>query len=340
MSLATGLIPAKTDAFRIKTLKTGMAVETAYGWTGVHFMSAPWADVEALEALAKAGQAPLRVYAAVDRDDAEKLFASGPRSVADGRVVTRMLKLYADGALGSRGAALFAPYSDKPETSGLMLLTPEDTRPILAHAVKAGLQVGTHAIGDRGDATVLDLYAEALPKTGPSLRWRIEHAQHIRPIDIPRLAKLGVIASMQPPHPPGQMGLPMEPTLTRMGEHRWQYAYAWQTLRDAGAVLVFASDWPVSPIAPLASISAAMTRQKWRSDLPDQRQSLENAIAAYTRDAAFAEFMDGQKGVLKAGLLADCVLVSGDMEAASPQAIADMSALVTVSDGKVTFEAA
>ena len=188
---------------------------------------------------------------------------------------------------------------------------------------------------------VLNGYEAATKANGKrDARHRIEHIEVVHPDDIPRFAKLGVIASMQPPHPPGQMGLPLEPTLTRIGEHRWQYSYAWQTLRDAGAVLVFASDWPVSPIAPLASISAAMTRQKWRSDLPDQRQSLENAIAAYTRDAAFAEFMEGKKGVLKAGLLADCVLVSGDMEAASPATIADLSALVTVCDGRVTFEAA
>jgi len=340
MSLATGLIPAKTEAFRIKTLKTGMAVETAYGWTGVHFMSAPWADVEALEALAKAGQAPLRVYAAVDRDDAEKLFASGPRSVADGRVVTRMIKLYADGALGSRGAALFAPYSDKPETSGLMLLTPEDTRPILAHAVKAGLQVGTHAIGDRGDATVLDLYAEALPKTGPSLRWRIEHAQHIRPIDIPRLAKLGVIASMQPSHAIGDLHFAPD----RLGLERLKGGYAWNSLIQSGAIVAGGSDSPVERGAPLIEFYAAVARKDLKGNSgpgwhPEEALSRRDALRLFTVNAAYARFEEMALGTISVGKRADLTAFSIDIMTVPEAEIPKGHAVLTMVDGQVVYQA-
>ena len=116
--------------------------------------------------------------------------------------------------------------------------------------------------------------------------------------DIPRFAELGVIASMQPPHPPGIRGLPMEPTVSRIGRARWPLSYAWRTLRNAGARLVFATDWPVSPIDPMASIEGAVTRKVWADDNPDQSQTLDEAIAAYTRDGAFAEFRDDRKGTL------------------------------------------
>jgi len=161
MSLLDKVRPVETAEHRVQALKVGMAVENRHGWTGVHFMSAPWGDVMALEALAARGEAPLRVYAAVDREDVDKLFASGPRSAGDGRIVTRAIKLYADGALGSRGAALWAPYSDDGANTGLFRFKDDDTRAVLADAAAHGIQVCTHAIGDRANAITLEAIRHA-----------------------------------------------------------------------------------------------------------------------------------------------------------------------------------
>ncbi len=340
MGLAVKLVPAVTDAFRIKALKTGMAVETAYGWTGVHFMSAPWADVLALETLAKQGQAPLRVYSAVDREDADKLFASGPRSVADGRIVTRAIKLYADGALGSRGAALFEPYSDRPDTTGLMKLTPEDTRPILAHAVKAGLQVATHAIGDRGNAVVLDLYQEALPKDGPSLRWRVEHAQHIRPIDIPRFAKLDVIASMQPSHAIGDLHFAGD----RLGLERLKGAYAWNSLTQSGAIVAGGSDAPVERGSPLIEYYAAVARKDLKGQSgpgwhPEEALSRREALRLFTVNAAYASFEEKSLGTISVGKRADLTAFNIDIMTVPEADILKGHAVLTMVDGQVVYRA-
>jgi predicted amidohydrolase YtcJ len=202
MTLVAKLIPPPTAEDKLAAYRAAFKVETAYGWTGVHNMSVDWADVALLEDLARRGEAPLRVYNAVDAAQARALFEAGPRATPDGRITTRAIKLYMDGALGSRGAALFEPYADAP-TSGLFVTPPEQMRPILARAKARGIQVATHAIGDRGNATVLDLYAEA--GVTPAHRWRVEHAQVIRPADIPRFGRAGVIASMQPSHAIGDL---------------------------------------------------------------------------------------------------------------------------------------
>ena len=330
----------------LATMQIGLDYCAAHGITSIQNMDGNsytlelLAEIERRRGLAARVGVPFHFknfMALADLDKASQMH----RRFTGEKLKSGFVKFFMDGVIDSSTAVMIDDYADQPGWKGDPLFSPESFNAAAIEADKRGLQIAVHAIGDGAVRAVLNGYEAATKANGKrDARHRIEHIEVVHPDDIPRFAKLGVIASMQPPHPPGQMGLPLEPTLTRIGEHRWQYSYAWQTLRDAGAVLVFASDWPVSPIAPLASISAAMTRQKWRSDLPDQRQSLENAIAAYTRDAAFAEFMEGKKGVLKAGLLADCVLVSGDMEAASPAAIAEMSALVTVCDGRVTFEAA
>ena len=339
MSLVASLIPADSDALRIKTLKTGMAVEVAYGWTGVHFMSAPWADVLALEALDAKGEAPLRVYSAVDRGDAPKLFASGPRSTPDGRIVTRAIKLYADGALGSRGAALFAPYADHPETSGLMLLTPEDTRPVLAEAAKLGIQVAVHAIGDRGNATILDLFDEALPGAGPDPRWRIEHAQHIRPIDIPRFAAKGVIASVQPSHAIGDLHF----APSRLGMERLNGAYAWHSLVTAGAVVVGGSDAPVERGDPMIEFYAAVARKDLKGQSgegwhPEEALSRRDALRLFTINAAYGRYAEKELGTITVGKRADLSAFNVDLMTAPAADIPKGHAVLTMVDGQVVYQ--
>lgn len=338
MSLLQPIVPAQTEAFRLKALQTGMAVETRYGWTGVHFMSAPWDDVLMLERLADKGEAPLRVYAAVDREDADKLFASGPRSAGDGRIVTRAIKLYADGALGSRGAALFEPYSDQPGSTGLMTLTVDGTRPVLAEAAAKGIQVCTHAIGDRGNATMLDLYAEALPKAGPDPRWRIEHAQHIRPVDIPRFAQLGVIASMQPSHAIGDLHF----APARLGMERLKGAYAWNTLLKSGAVVTGGSDAPVERGDPMIEFYAAVARKDlkgfsgdgWR---PEEALSRRDALRLFTVNAAFARFAEKDLGTITTGKRADLTAFNIDIMTVPEAEILKGHAVLTMVDGQVVY---
>ena len=143
---------------------------------------------------------------------------------------------------------------------------------------------------------------------------------------------------MQPRHAPGTMGLPREPTVSRIGSGRWPWSYAWRTLRDAGARLVFATDWPVSPIDPLASIQAALTRQRWNADQPDQRQTLEQALASYTREGAYAEFKEDRKGMLRPGALADVTVLSGDIAATPPDRLSELKVATTICEGRITYQ--
>ena len=340
MSLVGGLIPAKTDAYRREALKVGMQVEVRYGWTGVHFMSAPWADVLALEDMARAGEAPLRVYSAVDLKDAPKLFASGPRSVGDDRIATRAIKLYADGALGSRGAALFEPYSDAPGVTGLLRNSAETLAPVMAEAARDHIQVCTHAIGDRGNAMILDLYAGALTKAGPDARWRIEHAQHIRPVDIPRFAQLGVIASMQPSHAIGDLHF----AGARLGLDRLTGAYAWKSLTDSGAVVAGGSDAPVERGDPMIEFYAAVARKDlkglsgpgWR---PEEALTRAQALKLFTANAAYARFAEKDLGTITVGKRADLTAFNVDLMTAPEADILKGKAQLTIVDGRIVYRA-
>ena len=340
MALLEKVLPTESAEHRVQALKVGMAVENRYGWTGVHFMSAPWGDVLALEALAAKGEAPLRVYAAVDREDVDKLFASGPRTAGDGRVVTRAIKLYADGALGSRGAALWAPYSDDPPNTGLFRFKDEDTRSVLADAAAHGIQVCTHAIGDKANSRVLDLYAEALPKAGPDTRWRIEHAQIIRAVDISRFAKLGVVASMQPSHAIGDLHF----AGARLGPDRLGDAYPWKSLRDAGAVIAGGSDAPVERGDPLIEFYGAVSRKDLKGQSgpgwhPEQALSRDEALRLFTSAAAYARFAERDLGSISPGKRADLTAFSVDLMTAPEADIPKGHAVLTMVDGQVVWQA-
>jgi predicted amidohydrolase YtcJ len=168
---------------------------------------------------------------------------------------------------------------------------------------------------------------------------RVEHIELIDPADIPRFGQIGAMASMQPPHPPGAMDFPLEPTLTRFGRARWGDTYVWRSLVEAGAQICFASDWPVSDINPLRGIAAALTRQPWAEDIADQRIGLMATLAAYTTGGAYGEHQDHRKGMLRQGYLADLVLLSGDIEAVAPADIAALSVDLTICGGRITHEA-
>ncbi len=337
MGLARKLRTAPTEADRRAAFEEAFKVEAAYGWTGIHAMSVDWADVGLLEAMDAEGKAPLRVYNAVDGEQAGPLFTAGPRASNSGRITTRAIKLYEDGALGSRGAALFAPYSDAPDTTGLVRSPPETMRVAMARAKAAGIQVATHAIGDRGNANVLDLYAE---QGASNLRWRIEHSQIVRPADIPRFAMLGVTASMQPSHAIGDLHF----APARLGEARLAGAYAWKDMLKAGVRVVGGSDAPVERGDPLIEFYAAVARKDlsgfsgpdWH---PDQKLSRAEALKLFTSEAAWARFAENELGTIEVGKIADLSAFSVDLMTAPEGDIPKGRAVLTVVGGTVVYRA-
>ena len=250
-----------------------------------------------------------------------------------------MVKVFFDGVLDSWTAVMLEPYADRPDWLGEPLFTPERFKELAVAIDRRGLQIAVHSIGDGAVRAVLDGYEAARKANGArDSRHRVEHIEVISNADVSRFKALGAIASMQPPHPPGAMGFPLEPTVSRIGRARWPLSYAWRTLKNAGAHIVFASDWPVSPIDPIRGMQAAMLRKQWAESDPDQSFSLMEALAAYTVEGAYAEFAETAKGRLKPGFMADLVVLSADIEATAPQALHDVRPLVTICGGKVTYE--
>ena len=251
-----------------------------------------------------------------------------------------MVKVFYDGVLDSWTAVMVEPYADRPDWVGEPLFTPQQFIDLAVAVDKRGLQIAVHSIGDGAVRAVLDGYQAAQTANGKrDSRHRVEHIEVVTAADVPRFAELGVIASMQPPHPPGAMDFPLEPTVSRIGPDRWPLSYAWRTLKDAGAHVVFASDWPVSPIDPILGIQAAVLRKPWAAGDPDQSFSLQESLAGYTVEGAYAEFAEHRKGMLRLGFLADVVVLSADIEAIAPEALHRVRPVTTICGGKVTYQA-
>jgi predicted amidohydrolase YtcJ len=251
-----------------------------------------------------------------------------------------MVKFFMDGVLESWTAVMVDDYADRPGWRGEPLFTQAEFNAAAIEADRRGLQMAVHAIGDGAVRSVLDGYEAALKANGRrDSRHRVEHIEVTTEADVPRFAGLGVIASMQPPHPPGAMDFPLEPTISRVGRKRWPLAYAWRTLKNAGAHICFASDWPVSRIDPIAGMKAAVTRRRWADDMPDQSFTLNEALAAYTVEGAYAEFAENRKGRLKSGYLADLVVLSDDIEAVEAQHLDTVRVMTTICGGRVTYQA-
>jgi predicted amidohydrolase YtcJ len=345
--LVARLAPQADPAALREAYRAGFRVEAEYGWTGVHFMSAPWKDIPLLEDMAEDGEAPLRIYNSVTPDGAAELIAGGPRSVADGRIITRAIKYYADGALGSRGAALFEPYADRPDTTGLMQITEQEIVPLYQAALKGGIQVATHAIGDRGNASVAEWYQQALAGVAPSerpngadVRWRIEHAQILRPADYHWFKDLPIIASMQPSHAIGDFHF----ASARLGDARLDGAYAWHSLVDLGVIVVGGSDAPVERGAPLIEFYAAVARRDldgfqgpdWR---PDEAVDRATALKMFTLWPAYASFREDELGTIEVGKRGDFTAFDIDLMTVPEAEIPGGRAVLTVVDGEVVYRA-
>jgi predicted amidohydrolase YtcJ len=310
------------------------------GLTELHDAGISAATITAVQELIDEGKFPIRVYAML-ADNAALLdtwFRGGPLVDYGGKLTVRSVKTYADGALGSRGAALLAPYSDDPGNSGLMLATPEHLRDVATRARAAGFQVNAHAIGDRGVRNVIDAYAKA--GVSAKDRFRIEHLQVIAPDDVPRLVRNGIIASMQPTHATSDMYW----AEARLGPERAKGAYAWRTVLNAGGRLALGSDFPVEDVNPFFGLLAAVTRQDqkgwpeggWR---PTERLTLAEAIRGFTSDAAWAAFEEKSRGTIEVGKLADLTIVEGDLFAMPANELHKTKVRYTVVGGEVVYEA-
>lgn len=337
-AMALVRVPPPDRATRAEALARAVRSAAAAGLTGVHDAGMDRESLELLAALADRGELPLRVHAMADGEGPtlELLCREGPYRHPSGRLAMRAVKLYADGALGSRGAALLRDYADERGHRGLLVTPEERLRRAIRRARDCGLQPAVHAIGDRANRLVLDLYARELaPEERRALRPRIEHAQVVHPRDLPRFAALGVIASMQPIHATSDMRWAEQ----RLGAARLRGAYAWRSLLAGGAVLAFGSDFPVEPESPILGLHAALTRTDREGRppggwLPEERLGLAEAIAAYTRGAAYAAFAEGELGRLAPGFRADLTLLEDDPFGLPPEALPGLRVLGTLLDGE------
>lgn len=325
-----------------RALGLALAEAVRHGLTGVHDMGTSLADFEQLRRFADQGRLPLRVSAYADGDGRalEWLCANGAYAHPGKRLQMRGVKFLIDGALGSRGAALAEDYSDDPGNRGLVLIEPARFARLLERAQGCGLQVATHAIGDRGNRMVLDAYARVLgPRTADDHRWRIEHAQIMALEDIPRFASLGVVASMQPTHATSDMPW----AEARVGAGRIAGAYAWRRFADAGVRLALGSDFPVESPDPRLGLYAAATRQDRNGQppggwLPDQRLTVAEALRGFTADAAWANRDEALVGQLKPGLQADFVVLAHDPVAAPTTTLHALDVRSTWIDGAPVYE--
>ncbi|MGO4700457.1 amidohydrolase [Dyella sp. 2RAB6] len=339
-SAVPALTPAQTrDAYRVAFKEL-----VAQGLTGVHDAGVSLNDFRVLQGMAKEGDIPLRLYEMADGNHAalEWLCMQGGQWIDDsGRLRMHTVKLYMDGALGSRGAALLQDYSDDHGNRGIFVTSPEDYRVAVDKAHKCGVQVATHAIGDRGNRMVLDTYQAVLGKDAQGdHRWRVEHAQILALDDIPRFAQLHLIASMQPTHATSDMPWAVQ----RLGVERLKGAYAWQRFLHEQVPLAFGSDFPVESPNPMLGIYAAVTRQDLKGQppggwLPEQKVSRIQALAGFTRTAAYAAFMEREVGMLREGMRADFVVLNADPLTIPPRQIADLKPLSTWVDGKAVYQA-
>lgn len=313
-SLIDRAVPPVTAAQRKARVLAAAQAIAASGLTGLHDAGIDAATITAVQELIDENRFPIRVYAMLGDNDAllRQWFESGPLVGYGGRLTIRAVKLYADGALGSRGAALLAPYSDDPGNSGLLVTQPSHIEAVARRGRAAGFQINTHAIGDRGVRETIDAYARA--GVVPGDRFRIEHLQVIALEDVPRLARHGIIASMQPTHATSDMYW----AEARLGPERVRGAYAWRTVLNAGGRLALGSDFPVEDVSPFFGLYAAVTRQDqkgwpeggWR---PSERLTLAEAIRGFTSDAAYAAFEEKTRGTIEPGKLADLTIVEGDL---------------------------
>src|SRR5213079_936667 len=340
-------IPKPAEGEREEALLRGIDREIKLGWCEIQNAGSHKEDVDLIRKAFETGKIKIRFVNAVygPGEDAQNFLREGSTVNAfDHHFTQRMIKVLVDGALGSRGAALLKPYSDAQETSGFLTEKPEDLRPMFEEALLRGIQVETHAIGDRANRLVLDLYEQAFKAVPPDdrkihePRWRIEHAQIVDPNDIPRFAKLGVIPSMQPSHATSDLFF----APARLGMERLIGAYAWQSFIKSGCIIAGGSDAPVERGEPMIEFYAAVARKSIRGESgegwhPEQAVSRENALKMFTIWPAYAAFQEKDKGSIEVGKLADFTVLSQDIMKIPEMEILETRSEMTVIGGEIIY---
>jgi predicted amidohydrolase YtcJ len=337
-------VPASTEADLERALIVGANRSVELGWCQVHNAGSSFAEVDLLKRLYEARKIKLRIYEAIrgPGNDSQRLLREGELvGLFDNRLTIRHIKITIDGALGSKGAALLEPYADH-NTSGFLTQKEEVLLPLFIEALKKGIQIETHAIGDRANRVTLDLYEKALNAVPPAQRkvrdprWRIEHAQIVNPADIPRFKKLGVIPSMQPSHAIGDLHF----APSRLGLKRLEGAYAWQSFLKSGSIIAGGSDAPVERGEPMIEFYAAVTRKDQKGFSgegwhPEQAVSREEALKMFTIWAAYAAFEEKLKGSIEVGKLADLTMLSADIMKIPAPEILKTRCIMTVIGGQI-----
>ena len=342
-------VPPTSPADDERAVVLGVKRDIQLGWTQIQDAGGSYADVNLFKKLYAAGAIKLRIYKAVygPGPNATRLLNEGPTIGAfDNRFTLRTIKVVSDGALGSRGAALLAPYSDAADTSGFLTVKAEELQPMLVDALRKGIQVETHAIGDRANRFILDEYEAALKAVPASERkiaeprWRVEHAQIVNPADIPRFAKLGIIPSMQPSHAIGDLFF----APSRLGMDRLAGAYAWQSFIKSGVVVPGGSDAPVERGEPMIEFYAAVARKDQKGFSaegwhPEEAVTREQALKMFTIWPAYAAFEDKLRGTIEAGKLADLTILSADIMQIPELEILKTRCVMTVINGEIVYQA-
>ena len=343
-------IPEPTHDQRRQGMESALAEAARWGVTSVQDNSQSWEDFKILEEIEKDGKLTARISEWLPFNDSLEQLETKRKehSQSDPMLRTGMLKGFMDGSLGSHTAALLEPYADDPKNSGLPQYDAAKLKDMARERALAGYQLGFHAIGDKGAQMALDAFAEAqrtakeqkikAANGGEDYRLRIEHAQVVTPLEIVKFRDLKVVASMQPSHVLSDMKW----AEARLGEKRAAHSYAWNEFLKRGVTLAFGTDYPVEPITPFRGLYAAITRRSEdgkQEYFPDQRITMDQAIAAYTTGSAFAEFEEKQKGQIVPGMFADFVVLDRDLTAVSPQKLLETKVLRTVVGGKTVYEA-
>lgn len=347
MGLVRRVVPASSRDEVKRNVVAAIAEAQKWGLTGVHDAGSSEQVLSVYDELGKAGQMDFRMYAMVSGGRSEspaldRLLARGPQSGLNGGTLwIRSIKLYSDGALGSRGAALLDPYSDDAKNNGLLVSDPKFIEAVSVKALTAGFQVNTHAIGDRGNRVALDAYEAALRQVPVAdHRFRIEHAQILNYADVPRFAQLGVVPSMQASHQTSDMYW----AGARLGVHRLPGAYAWRALLNTGVVIPNGSDFPVEYVNPLISFHAAVSRQdanEWPAGgwYPEQVMTRDEALKSMTIWPAYAGFQENELGSLSPGKYADFVVLDQDIMRVPASLVLRTRVLSTWVGGKAVYEA-
>lgn len=341
-------VPPTSAADAERAVVLGVQRDIGLGWTQVQDPGGSYEDIAIYRKLYSEGKIKLRIYKVLSAPgkEAQRLLSEGPIIGAYGnRLTVRALKFYADGSLGSRSAALLAPYSDAPETSGFLTIKEENLLPMLEEALRKGIQCETHAIGDRGNRFILDEYEKALNAVPANQRkiadprWRVEHSQIVNPIDIPRFKKLGIIPSMQPSHAIGDLHF----APARLGIKRLEGAYAWNSFIKSGVIVPGGSDAPVERGEPMIEFYAAVARKDLKGFSgegwhPEEAVSRDQALKMFTIWPAYAAFEENVRGTIEVGKLADLTVLSADIMKIPEMEILKTHCVMTMIGGEIVFE--